>query len=66
MGTTHPEPTIDLDPIAWDLSDALAKTVEDHGIDVGADDIKLALPAFLEALRAGQHPQEVDRRDHHN
>lgn len=40
--------------LAWDISDALAKTTDDHGADVGMDAIQPALPAFLAAVIANQ------------
>jgi hypothetical protein len=40
--------------LAWDLSNALAKTVDEHGVDVGMDAIEPELPAFLGAVRARQ------------
>lgn len=43
---------IDLDMLAWDISDAIAKTIDDHHIDAGMGAIKLALPAFLAAVIA--------------
>lgn len=41
---------VDLDLMAWDISDAIAKG--DHGIDVGLGDIRPALPAFIAAILA--------------
>lgn len=43
------DPTMNM--LAWDISDAIAKTYGDgHNIDVGMDAIKPALPAFLAAV----------------
>jgi hypothetical protein len=43
--------TLDLGLIAWDISDAFAKT-EEHCLDFGMDDIVAALPAFITNILA--------------
>lgn len=45
-----------LDILAWDISDAFAKTIDDHGLDFGMDEIKAALPDFITAIKA--HAQD--------
>jgi hypothetical protein len=45
---------LNLDMLAWDISDAIAKTIDNHGIDVDMNAIKPALPAFLAAVLANQ------------
>lgn len=46
--------------MAWDVADAIAKTADEHGIDLGMDAIELNLPAFIAACLATQ--AEFDRR----
>jgi hypothetical protein len=48
--------------MAWDVSDAIAKTADEHGIDIGVDAIEPNLPAFIAACLATQ--AELDGRDH--
>lgn len=38
--------------LAWDISDAIAKTADEHGIDVGMDAITPALADFLSDVLA--------------
>ncbi len=38
--------------LAWDISDAIAKTTDEHGIDVGMDAIAPALADFLSDVLA--------------
>lgn len=45
---------IDLDLLAWDISDAIAKSVDPEILDVSMDEITPLLPAFIDALRATQ------------
>jgi hypothetical protein len=47
--------------LAWDISDAIAKTVEHTGIDLGMDAIEPNLPAFIEACLATQ--KEIDKKE---
>lgn len=49
-----PDDTI-LDLLAWDISDAFAKTEDDHRLDFGLDDIRAALPAFIAAVQNNAH-----------
>lgn len=52
---TIPVPAgVDLDMLAWDLSDAFAKTDDDHHLDLGMDEIRAALPAFLAEIAAAR------------
>lgn len=45
---------VDLKMLAWDLSDAFAKTENDHNLDLGIDEIRAALPAFLAEIAAAR------------
>lgn len=47
--------------MAWDVSDAIAKTADDTGIDVGMGAIEPNLPAFIEACLATQ--AELDKKE---
>ena len=49
---------IDLDLLAWDISDAFAKDFDRHGLDFGLDEIRAALPEFIETIRAHAAEQE--------
>jgi hypothetical protein len=40
-------PRIDYDILAWDVSDAIAKTDDDHQLDLSMDAIKAELPEFI-------------------
>jgi hypothetical protein len=40
--------------IAWDLSDAFAKTEDDHHLDLSMTAIEKALPAIIAAIRAAE------------
>jgi hypothetical protein len=53
--------TIDYDLMAWDVSDALAKSAGDGTIDVGMDAIRPHLPAFIEACLSAQ--RELDKEE---
>lgn len=58
--TTTDEP-IDLDLLAYDVADMLSRF--EYPLDVSADDIRPALPAFLEQLRASASSDEQSSPD---
>lgn len=51
---------VDLDLLAYDISDMLDKFEHDLGADYGLSDVRKALPAFLDAVRTNalQHTPE--------
>lgn len=51
-----------LDLLAWDISDAFAKDVDRHGLDLGLDEIRAALPAFIDAVRGNATEQDGEAR----
>lgn len=44
----------DLGILTWDISDAFAKTEDEHGLDLDPDAITAMLPAFINAVLTGQ------------
>lgn len=46
--------------IAWDVSDAFAKTEDEHHFNLGMEAIQANLPAFVKACLATQ--AELDRK----
>jgi hypothetical protein len=54
---------IDYETMSWDVADAIAKTADEHGIDLGMGAIKPNLPAFIEACLATQAELDKEWRD---
>jgi hypothetical protein len=52
---------VDYEMMSWDVADAIAKTADEHGIDIGMDAIEPNLPAFIAACLATQ--AELDRKE---
>lgn len=52
LATIDNLPDATLQILAWDISDAIAKTADEHGIDVGMDAIEPALADFLADVMA--------------
>lgn len=60
---TTPDP-IDYDVLAWDISDAIAKSmaVDPNFLDVDMYDIRPALPAFIATIRANATGLSAQKR----
>jgi hypothetical protein len=52
---------VDYEMMSWDVADAIAKTADEHGIDIGMAAIEPNLPTFIEACLATQ--AELDRKE---
>jgi hypothetical protein len=60
MATSDP---IDYDLLAWDISDAIAKSVNPDVLDVDSDNIRPALLAFIAAIRVNSG-RNTSQREH--